>query len=281
MQNCPPLQLDGWWAEAYDGLNGFAIGLGRIHSNHDIHDSRDGEDLYRVIHDELIPLFYQRDKDGLPRGWIKRMKRTIRTLGWRFSAAAWSWTTPPRATSPPPEAPPAKSAPLLAVFCHSPCLSFPLFVIPAGNLLLFLGPPRNPGGPSFRFHRKGGLPRVCLHERLPCASPASILKPVSRRIFQLAGTLILILATLSPLMECFDRWDTTPGPANDFEIHLTAWFVGVGIVLTLAKLLRRLPALAVSRATHSRSVHSRPALQLTYTQSPAPTGSPPLLPLRI
>jgi starch phosphorylase len=78
--------LDGWWAEAYDGLNGFAIGKGRIHSNHDIHDARDGEDLYRVLHDELIPLFYQRDKDGLPRGWIQRMKRTIRTLGWRFSA---------------------------------------------------------------------------------------------------------------------------------------------------------------------------------------------------
>ena len=78
--------LDGWWAEAYDGLNGFAIGNGRTHSNMDVHDSRDGEDLYRVLHDELIPLFYQRDKDGLPRGWIKRMKRTIRTLGWRFSA---------------------------------------------------------------------------------------------------------------------------------------------------------------------------------------------------
>jgi starch phosphorylase len=78
--------LDGWWAEAYDGLNGFAIGKGRTHSNMDVHDSRDGEDLYRVLHDELIPLYYQRDKDGLPRGWIKRMKRTIRTLGWRFSA---------------------------------------------------------------------------------------------------------------------------------------------------------------------------------------------------
>ena len=78
--------LDGWWAEAYDGLNGFAIGLGRTHSNMDVHDSRDGEDLYRVLHDELIPLFYQRDRDGLPRGWIKRMKRTIRTLGWRFNA---------------------------------------------------------------------------------------------------------------------------------------------------------------------------------------------------
>jgi glycogen phosphorylase len=78
--------LDGWWAEAYDGLNGFAIGTGRTHSNMDVHDQRDGDDLYRVLHDEIIPLFYQRDRDGLPRGWIKRMKRTIRTLGWRFSA---------------------------------------------------------------------------------------------------------------------------------------------------------------------------------------------------
>jgi hypothetical protein len=52
----------------------------------DVHDSRDGEDLYRVLRDELIPLYYQRDRDGLPRGWIKRMKRTIRTLGWRFNA---------------------------------------------------------------------------------------------------------------------------------------------------------------------------------------------------
>ena len=78
--------LDGWWAEAYDGMNGFAIGNGRTHSNMDVHDSRDGEDLYRVLHDEVIPLYYQRDRDGLPRGWIKRMKRTIRTLGWRFNA---------------------------------------------------------------------------------------------------------------------------------------------------------------------------------------------------
>src|ERR1700678_7909 len=78
--------LDGWWAEAYDGLNGFAIGNGKTHSNMDVHDSRDGQDLYRVLQDELIPLYYHRDKDGLPRGWITRMKRTIRTLGWRFSA---------------------------------------------------------------------------------------------------------------------------------------------------------------------------------------------------
>ncbi len=78
--------LDGWWAEAYDGLNGFAIGTGRTHSKMDVHDTRDGEDLYRVLREEVIPLYYQRDRDGLPRGWIKRMKRTIRTLGWRFNA---------------------------------------------------------------------------------------------------------------------------------------------------------------------------------------------------
>ncbi len=78
--------LDGWWAEAYDGLNGFAIGKGRTHSNMDVHDTRDGDDLYHVLLDEVIPLYYQRDRDGLPRGWISRMKRTIRTLGWRFNA---------------------------------------------------------------------------------------------------------------------------------------------------------------------------------------------------
>jgi glycogen phosphorylase len=78
--------LDGWWAEAYDGLNGFAIGTGRVHSSQDLHDARDREDLYRALLEEVIPLYYLRDRDGLPHGWIKRMKRTIRTLGWRFNA---------------------------------------------------------------------------------------------------------------------------------------------------------------------------------------------------
>ena len=78
--------LDGWWAEAYDGMNGFAIGTGKTHSNIGVHDARDGEELLRALREDVIPLYYQRDRDGLPRGWIKRMKRTIRTLGWRFSA---------------------------------------------------------------------------------------------------------------------------------------------------------------------------------------------------
>ncbi|MEQ1870546.1 MAG: alpha-glucan family phosphorylase [Vicinamibacterales bacterium] len=78
--------LDGWWAEAFDGQNGFAIGRGETHSNTEIHDARDAVALMRVLRDEVIPLYYERDRDGLPRGWIARMKRAIRTLGWRFSA---------------------------------------------------------------------------------------------------------------------------------------------------------------------------------------------------
>ena len=78
--------LDGWWAEAYDGLNGFAIGSGETHSSIDVHDHRDSLALLNALRDEVIPLYYDRDRDGLPRQWIARMKRAIRTLGWRFSA---------------------------------------------------------------------------------------------------------------------------------------------------------------------------------------------------
>ena len=78
--------LDGWWAEAYDGANGFAIGNGRTHVNVEIQDKRDADDLYRVITDEVIPLYYKRDDDGLPQEWIAYMKRGVHTLGWRFNA---------------------------------------------------------------------------------------------------------------------------------------------------------------------------------------------------
>jgi starch phosphorylase len=78
--------LDGWWAEAFDGLNGFAIGMGETHTSIDTQDTRDGEALARVLRNEVVPLYYESDRDGLPRKWIARMKRAIATLGWRFSA---------------------------------------------------------------------------------------------------------------------------------------------------------------------------------------------------
>ncbi len=78
--------LDGWWAEAYDGQNGFAIGMGETHSSLEVHDARDADALLTTLRDRIIPTYFDRDGDGLPRQWIARVKRAIRTLGWRFSA---------------------------------------------------------------------------------------------------------------------------------------------------------------------------------------------------
>ena len=77
---------DGWWAEAFDGRNGFAIGRGEIHANSEITDARDSAALYDVLQNAVIPLFYQRDADGLPQTWIKMMKNSISSLAWRFSS---------------------------------------------------------------------------------------------------------------------------------------------------------------------------------------------------
>jgi starch phosphorylase len=78
--------LDGWWAQAYDGANGFAIGKGSEHSNLDHQDHIDSQALYSVLENEVVPLFYNRDKDGIPHDWIIRQKHALRTLTWRFSA---------------------------------------------------------------------------------------------------------------------------------------------------------------------------------------------------
>jgi len=78
--------LDGWWAEAYDGANGFAIGKGTSHVSDEINDHRDAADLFRVLEEQVIPLYYDHDVDGLPRHWIQRMMNSISSLAWRFSA---------------------------------------------------------------------------------------------------------------------------------------------------------------------------------------------------
>jgi starch phosphorylase len=79
--------LDGWWAEAFDGRNGFSIGRGRAHVNQDVQDERDARFLTQVLLEEVIPLFYDRDEaDDLPQQWIARMKRSVRTLGWKFNS---------------------------------------------------------------------------------------------------------------------------------------------------------------------------------------------------
>ena len=78
--------LDGWWAEAYNGRNGFAIGNGTQHVDEGITDERDADKLFDVLRDEVVPLFYDRDADGLPHHWIESMIDSIATLTARFSA---------------------------------------------------------------------------------------------------------------------------------------------------------------------------------------------------
>ena len=78
--------LDGWWNEAYDGKNGFAIGHGGMHNDPDVQYQRDADYLYDTLEREVIPLYYERDAGGVPRQWVRRMKKAIQGLGWRFNA---------------------------------------------------------------------------------------------------------------------------------------------------------------------------------------------------
>jgi glucan phosphorylase len=77
--------LDGWWLEGYDGTNGFAIDNGTIDAPAEI-DAVDAESLYRTLEREVVPLFYQREGDGIPHQWIAMMKRSIQTLGPKYNS---------------------------------------------------------------------------------------------------------------------------------------------------------------------------------------------------
>ena len=67
-------------------MNGFAIGNGRTHSDQAVQDARDAKALLDVVRNEVVPIFYDRDRDDLPQEWIKRVIHGVRTLGWRFNA---------------------------------------------------------------------------------------------------------------------------------------------------------------------------------------------------
>jgi glycogen phosphorylase len=77
--------LDGWWAEAYDGANGWGL-PGDVDDDHDAQDTRDAGVLHRVFDDEVLPEFYDRDAGGLPVAWLARMRASLRTLGPQFCA---------------------------------------------------------------------------------------------------------------------------------------------------------------------------------------------------
>ena len=72
--------MDGWWREGFDGTNGFAIGPDSHPDSIEEQDRVDSENLYKVLNDEVIPTFYNRDASGVPRQWIQKIRRSISTL---------------------------------------------------------------------------------------------------------------------------------------------------------------------------------------------------------
>ena len=77
--------LDGWWPEAYDGSNGWAL-PGEVDPDHAVQDARDGAELYRLLEEEVVPAFYDRPEGGPPAGWLDRVRASLATIGPAFAA---------------------------------------------------------------------------------------------------------------------------------------------------------------------------------------------------
>jgi starch phosphorylase len=77
--------LDGWWPEAYNGRNGWAIGEEREYINYDEQDWHDSQHLYYLLENEVIPKFYDRGEDGIPHAWMAFTKEAIATVAPMFS----------------------------------------------------------------------------------------------------------------------------------------------------------------------------------------------------
>jgi starch phosphorylase len=77
--------LDGWWAEAYDGENGWALS-GDVEADEQDQDARHAAELYRLLEEEIVPAFHDRDADRLPRAWLARVRAALRTIAPAFSA---------------------------------------------------------------------------------------------------------------------------------------------------------------------------------------------------
>jgi starch phosphorylase len=77
---------DGWWAEGYTGSNGWVIDGGVVSGDPATVDAADAEALYRLLEEEIVPTFYDRDADKIPRRWLQMVKEAIRTTMPRFSA---------------------------------------------------------------------------------------------------------------------------------------------------------------------------------------------------
>ncbi|HSP86858.1 MAG TPA: alpha-glucan family phosphorylase [Ignavibacteriaceae bacterium] len=77
--------LDGWWDEGFDPEVGWKIGNGEEYSDHDYQDEVESRQLYHILESQIVPLFYTRGENLLPRGWINKVKNSMKKLGPYFN----------------------------------------------------------------------------------------------------------------------------------------------------------------------------------------------------
>jgi starch phosphorylase len=77
--------LDGWWDEAYDLKNGWAIGNREVYADKEYQDEVESKAIYSILEKDIVPLFYERGSDGLPREWIRMMKHSLLTIASRYN----------------------------------------------------------------------------------------------------------------------------------------------------------------------------------------------------
>ena len=78
--------LDGWWREGFvAGVNGWAIGADANWDDQNAQDANDAESFYATLENEIAPLYYARDADGIPHAWVRKMKAAIKTIAPKFS----------------------------------------------------------------------------------------------------------------------------------------------------------------------------------------------------
>ena len=79
--------LDGWWAEGYDQTNGWSIGTNQEYSSYQEQDIADSESIYRTLENKIIPMFYDKNEQGISDRWVETMKNSIITTGGKYSTA--------------------------------------------------------------------------------------------------------------------------------------------------------------------------------------------------
>ncbi len=79
--------LDGWWAEGYNQKNGWSIGTNKEYASYEEQDIADSESIYYTLENKIIPIYYNKDKDGISKTWMEYMKNSIISTGGQYSTA--------------------------------------------------------------------------------------------------------------------------------------------------------------------------------------------------